>query len=231
MSLMKLKRCSPEDRNHQLMWFRRNPSISPKDTHAQPEGYYYEWVEGECPVRPERLPDLLKFCEQKLWAPPGEDRRLDLYSQFYLKHLVSVLFDLDRPDSTQIMLNLLTLLPLYNWTFTPVAECHGDLTLENVVDCGDRFVFIDPGFHRGLPCRELDEAKLMQSLEELLYQRLNRWRPDSFVVDWYYAKTRSLVHLALLLSHYVRLLRHAAKHPAWRVEHAKYRIEALSKET
>lgn len=89
---------------------------------------------------------------------------------------------------------------------TGVASCHGDMTLYNCLlpyDEPSRIIFIDPGNPRGLLCRELDEAKMMQSLDgwDEMYRDLppcTRARP---------MPTRR-VHYALLLSHYVRLLRH-----------------------
>jgi hypothetical protein len=141
-------------------------------------------------------------------------------------------------------------------TFTPVASCHGDLTLENVVwvrmapetpieymmyqmdwqfltgEKGlppeGRFVFLDPGHSRGLPCRENDEAKLLQALEEL---DEGHWRDkpcSGEIAHWYVTKMASLPHRVLLASHFLRLLRHAAKHKSWRVEHARRRLQELT---
>lgn len=87
---------------------------------------------------------------------------------------------------------------------TGVSNYHGDLTLPNVIVGADSSVtFIDPGFHRGLPCKELDEAKLLQSAEG--FCSLYRGTPpgiDSHVLP------RTRIHIVLLMTHYIRLLHH-----------------------
>lgn len=88
---------------------------------------------------------------------------------------------------------------------TPVKNCHGDMTLSNVMIRKGDVVFIDPGKSHGLPCREIDEAKLLQSYrgwhwfihkEEPIGQMITLQR-----------------HRVLLLSHYIRILHHLDKHP------------------
>lgn len=88
---------------------------------------------------------------------------------------------------------------------TPVKTCHGDLTLENVMYRGDVLVFIDPGYHRGLPCRELDRAKLLQS-HDGWHQAKTGHR-----VDTWPSMPHNAAVLTLLMTHYLRILRH--NHP------------------
>lgn len=225
--LMKLKRCPWDLAWHQKEWHRRaalrgHPKgLWPMELHA--DGYSYEWVDGR-EAHPEDLPVLLTYCAKELWGGYGV---MPIDSTDYLAYVnvialkVGVGFAMaqlarDWPDCR----------------FTPVSNCHGDLTLENVVVPVERydtpFVFIDPGYPRGLPCRELDEAKLMQSLEEALRcGPLVGFIQDDDPLVWLEEKLESITHRTLLLTHYIRLLRHAAKHPAWRVEHARWRIQEL----
>lgn len=81
---------------------------------------------------------------------------------------------------------------------TPVKLVHGDLTTENViVTPSNKLCFIDPGRPHGLPCRELDEAKILMSC-----------------VGWPNGSGREVpfkvrkVHMALLQTHLIRALRY-----------------------
>lgn len=93
-----------------------------------------------------------------------------------------------------------------NAAYTPVSYCHGDMTLENVIICEhDPIRFIDPGYPRGLPTRELDESKLLQSLDgwhEIKWNQCPRSYP---------AFKMKPIHVALLCTHYIRLLKHDHK--------------------
>lgn len=255
--LMRFKRCDKAERNRQLEWFMQNPQVSPRGTvsihdsiewDVYKDGYVYEYVEGECPVRPDRVPALIQFCERELWVGEIGNYQKQFPTRFkvsarpydkltYLDHLSEVVGSLGLVKD------------VFSWffnrmreiTFTPVASCHGDLTLENVV-CRRKvaentgiemldFVFIDPGHPRGLPCREMDEAKIMQSLEEHSNRNVANGTFEPIqrgTFDWYNEKLASLPHRVLLASHYLRLLRHAKKHPQWRVEHARKRLEELT---
>lgn len=254
MNLMRLKRCQLDERDYQLEWFSKLKDHSPRGLVKHFDGYSYEHVQGECPVRPERVPQLIQFCQRYLWStmttslvsPPA-------YVEYCMKvarqlRLTSVALFLERR-----MLNIGLLI-------TP-CRCHGDMTLENVVmtneweafagkltdfpqrkkiESGCSFILIDPGHDRGLPCRELDEAKIMQSLEELIkirssqedysYPRLGFLQGyfGEEIWKWYKEKSQSPVHQFLLATHYLRLLRHADKHPSWRIEHAERRLKELT---
>lgn len=86
-----------------------------------------------------------------------------------------------------------------------VEMTHGDASFSNVIMSydGSRATLIDPGRNRGLCCRELDEAKMLQSYDgfEEVYRRILRPTDDPpFEVR--------RVHWLLLVTHYIRLLRH-----------------------
>lgn len=237
--LVRLKRCDYATTVHQMNWYdEHHSSISPANVTICSDGFRYDYVEGECPVRPDRVPELIRFCEKSLWytdSPGPLDRSA------YLRYLATVAAKLDEREH-QFMGRYYRLreffVKIHDVQLTPVASVHGDLTLENVVYTGQnmllnippRFVFIDPGYDRGLPCRELDEAKIMQSLDEMTNTSV--WvAPHTGTVqsyEWLQEKLKSPAHRLLLASHYLRLLRHAAKHPAWRVEHARKRLEELT---
>lgn len=86
---------------------------------------------------------------------------------------------------------------------TPVAICHGDMTMYNAIQSGDNIVFIDPSPCHGLPCREMDESKMMQSLDG--FGTLFRGLPN---VDAWPRFRYKPAHFALLLTHYIRMLPH-----------------------
>ena len=105
--------------------------------------------------------------------------------------------------------------------FTRVTACHGDLTMDNVMlDATlptSNVIFIDPGYDRCLPCRELDEAKLLQSVEGWHNFRLYGKLP--FKVKY--------VHKLLLLTHYIRLYAHPEKHSTHWLQWARNRIDHM----
>ena len=91
-------------------------------------------------------------------------------------------------------------IPMPDVELTPVRMTHGDLTMSNTIgNCK----FIDCGDSRGLECREIDEAKLLQSLDGFDVWKRNHLPaigPAPF-------KIRK-IHLWLLWTHYIRMWRH-----------------------
>lgn len=111
--------------------------------------------------------------------------------------------------------------------FHPVNLVHGDATLCNfVVGVNGTTTAIDPGQHRGLCCREIDEAKLLQTDCGWDYIRHNQCSPLDRA-DAYFEIRR--VHQLLLITHFVRLLRHPHTHDA--LELAEACIRQLSAAT
>lgn len=134
--------------------------------------YTYEYVPGEPNFD---IPAIISLCERTIWQPyriiPD---RLQYYT-YMMKHKKLRYWEYILTDP-----------------ITPVVNPHGDLTCDNVI--GD--TFIDPGECHGLWCREIDEAKLMQSARG--------WKHESRPLPF----TPHRIHWVLLLSHYYRLLKY-----------------------
>lgn len=208
---------------YQSYWYGVFPDVSPKSHTAHRDGIVYEWVEGVCPCPQNKIQELLSFCHKLLWSSDTYRQEYPHHIKRYLLHCLDVAVQVKQ-------------LPVYEWvhdklytshpTFT--YYCHGDLTLENVVYCNNSFVFIDPGRHWGLCCQEIDETKVMQSIEEV-----HLTRPVSMsleTLDLYYRWRESPLHMALLATHYLRMLRYTDKHPNWRIAHAKDRLNSIINE-
>lgn len=101
------------------------------------------------------------------------------------------------------------LTPMLYAPLTPVYFAHGDMTCCNAILTPDnKVVFIDPADCHGLECQEIDEAKLLQSYdgwERVKYGCKLDYGPLPFKVK--------PAHKALLLSHYVRMLRYQTDAP------------------
>lgn len=95
---------------------------------------------------------------------------------------------------------------LSNCTLTPVFTTHGDMTLQNTIrEAGSKYIrFIDPADDHLLRCRELDESKLLQSIDgwEIIARGWFRTIKNVKLIN------RSEANLILLLSHYIRMLRY-----------------------
>lgn len=117
----------------------------------------------------------------------------------------------------------MAILELVKHRLTPVAKVHGDLTLENCFEVnGCQILFIDPGHTRGLNCKEIDEAKILQSLDGWSWHRHQRiLEPDALST---FSPRR--VHWCLLVTHYLRILRH--EHPALALDFAHRRINEIT---
>lgn len=136
---------------------------------------------------------VIKMMEP-VWEPQGCRDHQFINVELYIQYVA-----LRSPDNRVGA----AMLKLKRADLTPVHTCHGDLTLQNVV--GN--YIIDPGDPRGLPCREIDEAKIMQSLDG--YDVIKYGYPPPFPCVFEGARK---VHYVLLLSHYVRMLRHQKGH-------------------
>jgi hypothetical protein len=124
--------------------------------------------------------------------------------------------------------------PLPSWVIreietaelTPVGNCHGDATCKNAIwDVHqDRLVLFDPGNARGLPCREIDEAKILQSMDGF-----DEYWLDHPPIPYQRPFKIRRIHLALLYTHYLRILAHDdLQQPHVAHEFARSRMEELN---
>lgn len=177
----------------------------------------YEFVVGDMP---RDLVAVLQAAENAMWfgetTPISPSGRV-FYSDYATKKatFVGIPHDACRAIFDELI----------DAELTPVRVCHGDMTAENViVEASTGIVkFIDPGNARGLPCREIDEAKLMQSMDG--WERAKGLDPkwDLNACLQYFQPKR--VHWILLASHYARLLMH--QHSAACLIHASNRLRYI----
>lgn len=105
---------------------------------------------------------------------------------------------------------------------TPVIMTHGDPTLENILFTQRRMIFIDPGWSR-LECREIDEAKMLQSLLTFWETIKRGWAPKKHSIPF---EVRTS-HIALLASHWYRLMKHRERHDRVIIEYGERILEYL----
>jgi hypothetical protein len=185
---------------YEYEWLRTAPPGTAVRVLDAGDGWYtYDWYDGQPALHASHV---WLFMKKHVWDyGAGPDFWID--KNRYVDHVYEVSRGLDVRDS------LVTLVLNQIWTLsvTPVRYCHGDLTLLNVVDGMDGLKLIDPCDCHGLPCRELDESKLMMSLDGWDFVKTGRW-PD--------VRSRipgvRRVHHALLATHYLRALAHSEKH-------------------
>jgi len=169
-----------------------------------------DYTDGRPPVD---IMPVWEAANEAMWL--GEvDTHIDV--EEYMHHLAVVLNDDSRSGKVLafIRANLVDL--------TPVRFCHGDLTLYNVIQSQHDLIFIDPCGCHGLPCREMDESKMMQSLDG--FGLIFRGLPQPNMMPRFTFKP---AHFALLCSHYVRMLPHVSWHEA-AFRFANRRIEELT---
>jgi hypothetical protein len=199
-------------------WYASVPlDFRPKNVHVDGPVISYDFVEGQMPTQ---WTYTWKAARVALW---GDDKLkgLSLHSDRYVGYVLEKLeclhfFDRKMKDKIQ----RLVAREIENDALTPAYNVHGDLTLSNVVTNGKDIVFIDPGDHRGLPCREIDEAKIMQSLDG--WDVVRHGAPSPLAYPRFATRR---VHWVLLITHYVRLLCH--RHPDDAISFAVQRLEEL----
>ncbi len=195
MSITVTKCC--EDAPHQFTSLMRLPEeIRPPKLAMPTESCLtYELVHGSHPTR---IAPVWDAANRSIWAWADKPEEID--REKYLRYVygVSKTEGVSMPSrlAESIRQDLVTL----------VGHVHGDLTLHNVIERSgsQQLIFIDPGHAHGMACRELDEAKLLQTLDGfcLLYRGCRVDPGERLPV----AVRR--IHWALLWTHYVRLLRH-----------------------
>lgn len=128
----------------------------------------------------------------------------------YMDYCVEIAPNMYKDDLRR-MLNMHLTAPLNK----PRHMVHGDLTLYNVIVGADRVQFFDPAPPR-LNCVEIDISKILQSLDGFGVVYRGEPQPMS-----YPRMPTSPVVWALLVTHYVRLLRHVKHDAALRFTHQR----------
>ena len=200
---MKKKYPSAEAKNKAL-WFYvsvRSDHTPQLDGAGTDTELSYRWVDGRQAV-PSDWTLVRKTAARELWNGQSADFHRRTYWDYVCR--LATKLNVSVP-------------PFVQWAvcdgpLTAVRVCHGDLTLANVViNSRGAPVFIDPGDPRGLPCAELDEAKLLQSalgFEAHLLHGCNQQehRLEMLTALW------NPVTRGLLWTHLLRMLPHAGKH-------------------
>ena len=158
--------------------------------------FSYDFVNGPmC----ESIKDIWSAAKIAMWQGDTHIVSLNKRSQ-YVKYVLDLCDGLNSiPQIEQ------GLLPILTDRLTPVRCVHGDMICCNVVSSQKlkHPVFIDPADCHGLKCQELDEAKLLTSYDGWEFVRLDE-RLNYGELPF---EVRP-VHTALLLSHYIRMLRY-----------------------
>lgn len=200
-------RCQKLDPDmHAFTWYHQLDRCKPNNI-AWAEGVLsYDFVEG---VHPNKWTRVWEEADFALWS--GEPK-LEVNRDEYIDYCKSrCSLDLSNTYWT-----------IYKHYLTKVRVCHGDFTFANIIKTHLGHVFIDPGHARGLPCRELDEAKMLQSLDgfDEVYRQ---WAPHHLYPKF---PTRP-IHWALLATHYARLMHHVKHQPS--LDFASQRIIELER--
>jgi len=177
--------------------------VAPKNLALVPGGYEYDFVIGHPPNNWQ----LVYAACVPFWE---YGKRLSIHVEGYFNHCIEVSTRVLDKDDREVFYDMISRhLRLQN--LTPVCFCHGDLTFANCIQSGTGITFIDPGLHYGMPCRELDEAKILQSLCRWEVVRYGWAEPDLSAP----MKTKP-IHWVLLATHLVRLLAHNHSEDAYR---------------
>lgn len=164
-------------------------------TAEEPIGYSYNFVHGQHPTDWQAvMATAIPFWNvgEKLPILVGE----------YQKHCIDVakevLSSTDYLEFSSLLHRGINIEDL-----TPVANCHGDLTFANCIQHGCNITFIDPGNDYGMPCQELDESKILQSVKGWDVVAYGAQQP----IIYPFMRVRK-IHWVLLATHLVRLLRY-----------------------
>lgn len=196
MTRIKVKTTTKKIVEHQLVIYGFiADEYKPKNiTRKSKDSFVYEYVEGNICGN---IALIWYTAQIALWKN-GPPRPISLTARLnYYKYVCDLW---DEPSETIRK----TLVPIITDPLTPISYAHGDMTCCNaILSTDDRIVFIDPADSHGLECREIDEAKLLQSRqgwEKIKYNKTLTYDDVPFEIRG--------VHRALLLSHYVRMLRY-----------------------
>lgn len=194
-------------------------SVVPQGSHT----LSYDWIDGRPPATYEEYKDKLR----EIWNVPDDNPALKRYAGLLQPRLMD--FDLYAARCAHHPMGIAAckaLAAMPSSTFTPVNMIHGDPTFSNIIIkyTTGKAELIDPGHHRGLCCKELDEAKVLQSYDgfERVCRRIQR--PDDLDIPDCISQP---VHWVMLITHYVRLLRHIKCERS--LAFARMRITALAR--
>ena len=190
---------TPDEDKLKFNFWRLHRAHAPETfTHESPRTWY-SFTTG---YHPSKLGPVVSQALMNVWAEGWGKLDVDEYLKYmsFMPHNLSEFFK----------------------DLTPVLSVVGDCTFENIV-VGKRVVFIDPGYARGLYCKENDLAKTLQSARGWDARKRNQpYTPASF--DDYAPEI-----VAIYVTHLYRLLRH--KHPgymlAWAREEADLALKHL----
>ncbi len=181
------------------------PNCKPKNIQLKNSTTYaYDYVNGWQPRMQEEVNRVYRTAHSLLWKPTG-----NTISPNAREHYTNYVYSkaLERNLVNHELRSALALIG--NARLQQVVNPHGDFTLENVLVNEQETIFIDPGFCRGMECRENDEAKMLQST----YAKWDIINGTSGAIDLCAPFDRTPIHAAFLLCHMVRLLAHTDRHP------------------
>lgn len=174
---------------------------------------YYAWMPGSQEFNQKSLDGLYADMENFVWNEGCPDQHSDhrIHGLIYLKTIGYPLIEEIANNNS-----------LYT---TKQCLVHGDLTLENILlDPYDLPILLDPGMHRGFSFKEIDEAKLLQSIL-VLWERVKR----GFNYPLLKAPFKITdLHLSLLDVHLFRAIRHSELHSSDVIDHLKFAREVLA---
>ena len=209
------KQDAPEIIARQLHFFASMPSgfVPSNVSQTGPDSYDYKWVHGEEASSFTHVKGLLEMMPRVVWGRDARSSSLLVKGrEQYIQYVMAKVRYMFGSGTWGVIEDILVKGILHSG-LSWARQVHGDLTMENVIvkPDGGEIVLIDPGHPRGLCCEELDISKLMQSVtthwEMAKGKRVHRIAFDN---TWKIKPST----LALLLSHWVRILSHPEKHSA-----------------
>jgi hypothetical protein len=200
-----VKKC--DDAQFQYDWLMAIPSwLRPSGLEIYNGALSYDFIDGQTP---RDYYDVWLMMKQDVWGGMGLTVDRNQYCSY-----VAGLTD----DNMSRVLRIIDKSEL-----TSVTRCHGDLTLYNCIETVENdLVLFDPNDCHGLPCQELDESKLLQSLDGFDY--VHKGLPPLTHTIMFDCRK---VHWALLITHYIRMLRHPDKISNVSQSFARERIKSI----
>lgn len=205
---------------HARAWYaRRSAECKPLGMIWDDDTCTYDFVQGSYPTD-------LAACHESLrrhvWDSSTPASVLNV--GMFITHVLNAASRCDVQDMMNMAYKVCSKTLEYASHATPVHDVHGDATLENTVQTCSGIVFLDPGHDRGMPCRELDESKMMQSL--LGYDHIKHQHPVWPKETKTPFEVKPL-HYALLCTHLIRLIPHQSA--AGRDDVVAWAMEELKK--